>query len=192
MENNNGAEKLISVILEDAHEQASAIEWRSAEAITEIKSKLEQAREDVRDEFTQRATSAREQIIATARTNAELTARKDLLAGRRALIDEAYSEAYKAVCALTGEKRDALLLKLLRRECEGGETVRPSEKDRAAIEKLLPQAGEGLALGQVDETLSDGFTLIGSNYYKNCSFTALMDEVRALSEADVTGLLFGK
>ncbi len=192
MENNNGADKLISSILQEAHEQAAAIEWHSAEAIAAIKKRFEESRDAVRDEFTKKAEDERRLAISTARTNAELSARKELLAGKRALIDKAYSEAYGMLCAIEGEKRNELLLKLLRRECGEGDTVRPSKKDRDAIEKLLPEAGAGLTLGDCDEDVSDGFSLVGKNYYKNCSFAALMDDVRAVSESDVVTKLFGE
>ena len=80
MENNNGADKLITSILQEAHEQASAIEWKSAETVAELKKKLERDLESVRDEFTKKAADAKEMQLATARTNAELQGRKELLA----------------------------------------------------------------------------------------------------------------
>ena len=187
----NGADKLISSILQEAHEQANAIEWHSTEAINSIRAKLEADREAVRDEFTKKAEAARLLTLSTARTNAELTARRDLLAGKRTLIDEAYSAAAKRVAALSGADRDSVLLKLLKRECEGGETVRPSEKDAEAVARLIGEAGAALSLGEVDPDIEDGFTLQGRNYYKNCSFAALMDEVRSLTESEVTKRLFG-
>ncbi len=192
MENNNGADKLITSILQEAHEQASAIEWKSAETVAELKKKLERDLESVRDEFTKKAADAKEMQLATARTNAELQGRKELLARKRALIGEAYSAACRRVCSLTGEKREALLMKLLERECEGGETVRPAAKDRDLIEKLLPACSKaGLILGEPDPDIDDGFSLMGSNYYKDCSFGALLDEVRTATESEVTGKLFG-
>ena len=192
MENNNGADKLITSILQEAHEQASAIEWKSAETVAELKKKLERDLESVRDEFTKKAADAKEMQLATARTNAELQGRKELLARKRALIGEAYSAAYKRICALTGEKREALIKKLLERECEGGETVRPAAKDRDMIAALLPVCKKtGLALGEADPEIEDGFSLTGKNYYKDCSFKALLDEVWTLTESEVTGKLFG-
>ena len=192
MENNNGADKLITTILQEAHEQASAIEWKSAEVIASIKKKLEDDREAVKDEFTRKAQEAREMTLATARTNAQLQGRKELLSRKRSLIDEAYSSAYKSICALTGERREALLKKLLSRECESGDTVRPAAKDRAIIEKLLSSCGvAGLKLGENDPDMTDGFSLMGKNYYKDCSLRALLEEVRTATESEVTEKLFG-
>ena len=188
MENGAGADKLIASILEEAHAQASAIEWKSTEAIAAIKQRLEEGKEALREEFTQKAMAEREMKLATARTNAELAGRKELLARKRALIDRAYEQAGEQICALTGEKRSALLKKLIKAECEGGETIHPSAKDRAALERIAAEAG--LKLGENDETAIDGFMIEGANYVKNCSFAALMEEIKAATEAEVTKALF--
>ncbi|MBO4562829.1 MAG: hypothetical protein J5772_04375 [Clostridia bacterium] len=191
METGNGADKLITSILEEAHAQASAVEWHATEAVDAIRKKLEADRERLKEEFDEKARSAREETLARARTNAELSARKELLKKKRGLIDEAYRAAYEGVCALTGEKREALLKKLIGRECEGGETLLPSEKDREYLEKLIPaMEGLGLKLGENEKDLTDGFVIRGANYVKNCSFEALMEEVRAATQADVVKTLF--
>ena len=88
MDTNNGAEKLIASILEEARADAAAIEWKSTEDINAVRQKLEADKEVLRDEFTQKASRQRELTLATARTNAELTGRKRLLVRKRALIDE--------------------------------------------------------------------------------------------------------
>ncbi len=191
MEKENGADKLITGILEEAREQASAIEWKSGETISAIKKKLEDDREAVRDEFTAKAQAARELTLKTARTNAELTGRKELLSRKRGLIDEAYSAAYERMCAFEGAKREELIKKLLQRECEPSAAVRPSKKDAELIAALLPGTGiEGLSLGEIDPDITDGFSVAGTNYYKNCSFAALMEEVRSFTETEVTKSLF--
>ncbi len=191
MENGNGADKLIASILEEAHAQASAIEWKSAEAISEIKKRLEDGKEAIREEFTQKAQAARELTLATARTNAELAGRKELLARKRALIDRAFDAARERICALTGAEREELLKKLLSRECEGSEVIRPAPRDRKALETLVSACGvKGLELGADDGAITDGFTVEGANYVKNCSFDSLMEEARASAESEVTKVLF--
>ncbi len=191
MDTNNGAEKLIASILEEARADAAAIEWKSTEDINAVRRKLEADKEALRDEFTQKASRQRELTLATARTNAELTGRKRLLVRKRALIDEAYAKAYKRIAALDGEGRAALLKRLLERECEGGETVCPAEKDLETVCALIEgRAVSGVSVGEADPSITDGFIIKGSNYVKNCSFDALMEEVRQLTSAKAAELLF--
>ncbi len=191
MDTNNGAEKLIAGILEEARADAAAIEWKSTEDISALKRKLEADKEALRAEFTEKAARQRELAIATAKTNAELTGRKRLLVRKRALIDEAYSKAHKRIVSLEGAERAALLKRLLERECEGGETVCPAEKDFDAVCALIESgAVPGVKAGEADPSITDGFVLKGANYVKNCSFDALMEEVRQLTSAKVAELLF--
>jgi V/A-type H+-transporting ATPase subunit E len=190
MENGNGAEKLITSILEEARKAAERISERAADRVEEVKRKLEEDRAVLNEEFTKKAQALREDTLAKARTNAELESRKKLLEKKRGLIDEAYASAESAVRALEGEKREALLRALIARECEGGEIIRPAEKDRALVEKLVSASDKGLKLGENAEGLGDGFVLEGSNYYKDCSFTALMEEVRQETSADTVKKLF--
>lgn len=191
MENGSGAEKLIASILEEAHAQASAIEWKSTEAISEIKKRLEEGKEALREEFTQRAAAEKEMKLATARTNAELAGRKELLARKRGLIESAYEKAFAVISGEKGPRREALLKKLIEAECEGGEKLHPAGRDRELIAKLLPDFAEkGLTLGENDESIDSGFTLEGSNYFKDCSFAALMEEVKSATETEVTKALF--
>ncbi|MCR5808295.1 MAG: hypothetical protein K6G56_01895 [Clostridiales bacterium] len=187
----NGAEKLLKSIIEEAHSQAAAAEARASFEADEIRKRAEQEREKLRLEYEEKARASREDILAKARTGAELESRKDRLGRRTALIDEAYEEAYAALCSLAPGSREKVLRKLLENECEGGETVRPAEKDRAALEKLVESMPEKkLALGENEPGLEGGFTLWGANYFKDCSFRALMDETRERTKAETASVLF--
>ena len=190
MENGNGAEKLITSILEEARKAAELISERASFRVEEVNKKLEEDRAILNEEFTKKAQALREDTLAKARTNAELESRKKLLEKKRGLLDEAYEAARCAVCGLEGEKREAVLRALIARECEGGELVRPAEKDRALVEKLVSASDKGLKLGENAEGITDGFVLEGSNYYKDCSFAALMEEVRQNTSADTVKKLF--
>ena len=79
----------------------------------------------------------------------------------------------------------------MERECEGGETVCPAEKDLETVRALIEGgAVSGVSVGEADPSITDGFTIKGSNYVKNCSFDALMEEVRQLTSAKAAELLF--
>lgn len=191
METGSGAEKLIASILEEARMEAAAIEWKSTEQLSAIKARLEADKEALREEFTEKAARSRELTLSTARTNAELTGRKRLLVRKRALIDEAYAAAFERVTALEGEARTALLKRMLERECGGDETVCPAEKDREAVEAILAGgAVPGVKAGEADPSITDGFMIKGANYVKNCSFEALMEDVRQATSGNVAGILF--
>ncbi len=191
MENNNGADKLITSILEEARELAAAYEAQAAADIETIKADLDEDREKLRDEFAQRAQAERADIIKRAETNAELDCRRELLERKHGVIAAAYSEAEARLNALSGGEREDVLLRVLKRECEGGETVCPAEKDRETLSKLLPACGiEGLVLGETAQGVEGGFVVVGANFVKDCSFRALMEDVRAETLTTVAAILF--
>ena len=171
--------------------EAAAIEWKSTEEISAIKARLEADKEALREEFTEKAARSRELTLSTARTNAQLTGRKRLLVRKRALIDEAYAAAYKRITCLEGGERTALLKRLLERECEGNEVVCPAEKDLAMVTAIIESgAVPGVKAGKADPSITDGFIIKGTNYVKNCSFEALMEDVRQATSGSVAGILF--
>lgn len=187
---NNGSDKLIAGILEEAQSNAAAIERKAADDVAAIQQKLSEDRERIHAEYSEKAEALKADILKKARTNAELEGRKELLKSKRALIDAVFAEAYKRLLALKGEKREGVLLRLLKSECSGNETVCPAKADRAALTKLLPECGiDGLTLGE-DADIEGGFILKGSNYIKNCSFAALIDDIRGGATEKVASILF--
>lgn len=191
MDNNNGAEKLVTSILEEAGELAAAYEAQAAADIETIKADLGNDREKLREEFAARAQAEREDIIKRAETNAELDCRRELLERKHGVIDAAYLEAEKRLNALSGREREEVLARILKRECEGGETICPAPKDRELIKKLIPVCGaEGLTLGENAEGIDGGFTAVGANFVKDCSFKALMEDVKAETLTAAAAILF--
>lgn len=189
MDNGSGAEKLINSIIDDARAQAKQIEADAEARVRAVNARLEADRETLRAEFAERTEAIRRDTVARAVTAAELDARKELLAKKRGLVDRAFAEAYKRVCTLPDDKRSALLLKLLKAECEGGEIIHPAPKENMAA--VVEQAGLGLKLGEPDEAIRSGFTVEGKGFFKNCSFTAVLEGARENCETEVAKLLFG-
>ena len=191
MDNTKGADRLIASIMEDAQAQADALEAQAANEAAAIRKKLDEDREKLRREFSERAEAERADTIRRAVTNAELEGRKELIAKKRELIDRAYSEAYDRLCAMKGAERDSILKKLLRTECEGGETVCPASADRETLSRLIGACGvPGLVLGNTEGGIQAGFVVKGSNFIKDCSFAALMESTRSETLERVAEILF--
>ncbi|MCR5611790.1 MAG: hypothetical protein K6F68_08205 [Clostridiales bacterium] len=191
MDNTNGADKLITGILEAAQAEAQAIEADAASEVAAIKERLHDDKERLKDEFAKKAAAEREDLIKRAAVNAELDGRRETLKRKHALIDRAYSVAAEKLSALDGAEREAFLMKLLKKECSGFETVHPAERDEKAIGALLPACGiQGLKLGEAASGLDGGFILEGENYVKDCSFKAFMNEIKAETLNKAAAVLF--
>lgn len=196
--NNSGADALIGRILADAQAEADtalADADKEAERIALI-AKDECFRTENETELkTKRLNDAAQE---KSRTNAALDSRKYALKVKRALIDEAFALAAERMEQKSDAERSALIKALLIREAEGGETIIPAARDEANVKSVLAEVNAALAqsnrapltIAPADADITGGFILKAEGYEKNCSFAAVLREVRAAEESAVAGILF--
>lgn len=196
--NNSGADALIGRILADAQTEADtalADADKEAERIALI-AKDECFRTENETELkTKRLNDAAQE---KSRTNAALDSRKYALKVKRALIDEAFALAAERMEQKSDAERSALIKALLIREAEGGEMIIPAARDEANAKSVLAEVNAALAqsgrapltIAPADADITGGFILKATGYEKNCSFAAVLREVRAAEESAVAGILF--
>lgn len=196
--NSSGAEALVARIMAEAEADAAGVRENAARDIEAAAARGEKRVEAVRARGEAAAEKKRRDAVERGRTGGELEVRKRTLASRREKLDEAFDKAYSELCALTGERRDALLSAAVIREADGGEAILASEKDAEALRRLLPAINEALArdkraaltLASGVSGGSDGFILKAAGYEKNCSIAAMLEDVRGREESAVFGVLF--
>lgn len=193
-----GTEKLVERIISAAKEEAAAAKAAAEESCLAIKAAGEKRGAALAAEDAQKRTAAAQSILERSRTNAELEARKSALLMRRALIQDAFDQAYAALCALSDKERADICRSMLLREADGGETIHASKNDIKQIALLLPtieadmlKAGKKpLLLSPNAADIDCGFILSGDGYEKDCSFAALLRDTRANEETRVASILF--
>ena len=193
------SERLLSSILDSARAEADAILAQGKERAGAIQAEAQAEAARIAQEAEAKAMAARTDVLERSRTNAGLDARKAALAQRRAVVDAAFEEALGAMCQLDEAARKDLLKKLLLENAEGGESIRPAQGDAAGLAQLLPAVNQTLAQGgKAPLTMGDprpgiqgGFFLVGSSYELNCSFEALLRDLRETEVSKVADLLFG-
>ena len=122
---------------------------------------------------------------------ASIDGKKAALQKKRDVIDLVFENGYKAMCALSPEKRAEICTKLLQKEAEGGETVVPAAADRELIEKAVASLKSvNLTVSPEDAGIDNGFLLKGNGYEKDCSFRSILTLLRDLEETEVAKLLF--
>ena len=196
--NNSGADALIGRILADAQAEADtalADADKEAERIALI-AKDECFR--IENETELRTKRLNDAAQEKSRTNAALDSRKYALKVKRALIDEAFALAAERMEQKSDAERSALIKALLIREAEGGETIIPAARDEANVKSALAEVNAALAqsnrapltIAPADADITGGFILKAAGYETNCSFAAVLREVRAAEESAVAGILF--
>jgi V/A-type H+/Na+-transporting ATPase subunit E len=133
---------------------------------------------------------------------AELDERKELLAKKRALMDEAFALAGARLSAVPASEKRAFFLKKLLAVASDGETLVIGAKNAewfderffAEANEALKKAGktDGLTLAAEKREGCEGFTLCKGGVELRCTFDALLDEARSLQEQQMVEDLFGK
>ena len=191
MENpGNRADKLIGRILGEAEADAKAARDKAAESCRAVQADCEKRIAERAQAAALSRDTAVKGVLDGARTRAELDGRKETLSVRRRILDEAFAAAAKELNALTGQRREAILLRLLKTEAANGDAVLPAKQDRALIKKLLAQVPLQLTLSDKDASFEGGFLLLGGSYEKDCSLDALMAELRLSEETNAARILF--
>ena len=191
MENpGNRADKLIGRILSEAEADASAARDKAAESCRALEADCEKKIAERANIAAAARDTAVKGVLDGARTRAELDGRKETLSVRRRILDEAFAAAARELNALTGPRREAILLRLLKDEAAAGDVVQPAKQDRELIQKLLKEVPVALTLDTEDAPCEGGFLLRGGSYEKDCSLNALMAELRLREETNAARILF--
>ena len=191
MENpGNRADKLIGRILGEAEADAKAARDKAAESCRAVMADCDKKIAERAEIAAASRDTAVKGVLDGARTRAELDGRKETLSVRRRILDEAFAAATKELNALSGPRREAILLSLLKKEAAAGDVVEPAKQDRELIARLLPQVPQTLTLSEKDAPCEGGFLLQGGSYEKDCSLDALMAELRLNEETNAARILF--
>ncbi|MDR1765844.1 MAG: V-type proton ATPase subunit E [Lachnospiraceae bacterium] len=197
-----GVEVILQRIEGDSEKETLAIDRQTLEKVESLRAaSLEQAKKQAAD-ILEGARKEAEEIGRRARLIAGLEARKNTLASKRASLDAAFDMALGQVCALSGERWENLISRIVLSACETGrEQLRVPAKDRdrytgafldrlnAAL-KAQGKAGQ-LTLSDTPGAISGGVLVVGESCDVNGSFEALLRQVRESCEREVSGLLFG-
>ena len=196
---NNGADKLLARILADAEALVKEQELAAKAETFKIKEVAQRDVQTVKEEFEFRCKKAEADILERSRTNAELDSRKYALKAKRDVVENAFTAAFDGLCALQGAERDKLLKTMAVREAVGGETIAAAKADADNMKRLLGEINAELVkvgkaelkMGGAVDSIGGGFLLQGEGFEKNCSFEAMLRDVREAEESKVAQILFG-
>lgn len=196
---NKGADRLLQRIMDDAASAAADVAKAAQTEIEKIKELADKDAAAAGEESAAATEKAKADILERSRTNAELDSRKYALQAKRDLVESAFKAAYEGLCALGGKERDDILSSMAEREALGGEKLIPAKADAENMKRLLEgvngalkaKGAAPLTLGEATDNIGGGFLLQGEGYEKNCSFEAMLRDVRETEESQVAQILFG-
>lgn len=195
-------DKIIQKIEEEAKRDAAAIGAAAQEKARKEKEQiLAKAQEQVREIQAKSQVDAKE-AAGRLQLIAELQSRKENLASKRKVLQEAFDRAREQLEALPQEQWEKLIGRIiLEADLTGRETLVVPAKDRPRYEKgfldrlnkeLKAQGRNGsLTLSDKEAEFTDGVLIEGETCDYDGSFATLLENVRTGEEYRVAELLFG-
>ncbi len=202
-----GAKQILDAILADANADVDSMLADAEAGALQTKQKaLADAQAEV-DAIAARTNAEADETEKRRLLTAGIEARKNTLAAKRALLDEAFAAAVENLCALAPEAYAALVTGLVAAGAETGSEklcVPAAHRERfekpylggktmlALCNEALEKAGKPgkLTLGADAARFTGGALLAGEETDVDCSFEALVASYRDAHEAEVYSLLF--
>lgn len=194
------ADAIVKRIMEDANEDARKIHAQADERIARMNEELEGRMNTQRAEALENAKREGAELRERMLRVAELDQRKEQLFVKRQVIDQAFENALAKMRAMKGKEAQDYLLSLIAGAAEGGEEIVVSEEDAslydgaflARVNEALISRGarQGVTLSAERRPIGGGFLLKTGGVEINCSYAAVLSQMRANLEAEVAALLF--
>lgn len=195
----NGLERLIQRIEAEAEDQAA----KTIEAAqTEASSILESAEIEAEDRKRQLMSQLEIEVKGIRDrkiSRAALAARDEVLTAKREALETVYTRIIGMMDALEGEALYEFLLRRFQAVIKSGavvialndQTARQLPKDYLErIVEVYKKEGVTLKLEQQQRQLANGFQLIQGGVVYDCTYPALVSEVRESVEPQLAQLLF--
>lgn len=202
-----GAEAIIEKIRKNAAEEAASLRKQGEERAAAAEKQTIDAASAEAEEILRNAKAAAADLERREQLMTGLETRKNTLASRREVIDEAFQKALSDLCALPEERWAALIRRIVLESAETGrETLLVPEADLSRYRK--PFAGDTSMLEQLNAALKEkglageltlletpakirgGVLLSGEKYDVNGSFEMLLSLVREDCEREIYHILY--
>lgn len=195
----NGIEKITGQIGADVQKEIDALmadaKAKAEDTAQRYEAQAKREAEALLERGEKRAAEHEDRLVSTAR----LEAKKQVLAAKQALVEQAFDQALEQLLALPEQEYIDLLARLaVSAVTTGREQVALSQKDRARYGKqIVTQANDKLGekgrltLAGESRPIRGGLILVGDRVEVNCSFETLIRLQKESMTAQVAQMLFG-
>lgn len=191
----NGIENITNRIADEAEKTAREIITAAEAEARAMREEYARKGEGIKEKRLARGRAAAAGIASRRSGAAELEAKRAALSKKQELISRAFDEAAKKLSALSGDERADVLARLALRAADGGSgEIILSEAERKELgRKVLKKCAENKNIALSDETreIGGGLILKDGAAEVNCTFSALVAELRESLSREVADVLFG-
>ncbi|MEZ4357726.1 MAG: V-type ATP synthase subunit E family protein [Eubacteriales bacterium] len=196
-----GADKIISSIIEEAEKEAKDILAEATLKAEELKKESNRESGHKAKEILKEAKKTGEESKRRILAVYGLELKKELLAAKRSMLNEAYDKAFQRLLHLSKEEYLELMKKLLLKTVTTGDESVILSKEECYInrefldtvnDELNLSGKEGkLKLSGEKAELKGGFILKSKDLSIDCSLETLIKELRDKTESLLAQILFG-
>ena len=196
-----GTEKIIARIENEAKAQADEIIARAEAEVAAILEKDNKLAQDKYWEKVREGTKECESLVEHRTRNAEMEARKNILAAKQEQLAKVFDKAKELLASLPEADYVKLLAKLAKDASSNGqEELVFNERDKAAVGKSVAAAANALlkaegrdgmlVVSEATRDIQGGFVLKQGGIEVNCSIESLVDMQRDRAASSVAAVLF--
>ena len=189
-----GIDKIIEKIISDANADAEQTALQTKKQIDAVRQKHEAQTKKQIDEMREEFADKKTQVENRAETMAELEARRNMLAIKRELVEEAFSKAQDMIMSLPDEEYLGFIEKLMRNldDKRGDVIIGKSEKRINAdfVDKINEKTDSSYKLSDERGNFDGGFILRTGRIETNCTVKMLVSQAKRGMEQQVASVLF--
>ena len=192
----NGIEKITARILADAQAEADAVKAEAEAKCAAVRGEYDKKAQDEYWKLVRGGVADCEAMVQRVGRNAQMEAKKGLLAIKQDMVSQAFAKATEQVCSMPQDKYIAFLAALAAKSAgTKDEEILVAERD-AAIGAAVADEANKLISGKLHydgKTLDmkGGIVLRRGDIEVNCNIDILVDQYRYELASQVAEVLFG-
>ena len=186
-----GQQAIIEKIINDANEAAAKTLENARARVNELNEASERRIATAKEAAMSAAAVKADEQYARALNMATLEERKSLLAVKREVMDEAFEKALEKLVQNSRANKAKLFESILRKNATPGDTVVCMPDEASVFSKaMLDRCGVVLETGDIGA--SGGFIIKCKGGQIDCSYEALIENIRQDLEPQIAKLLFAQ
>lgn len=191
----NGIENITKRIAEEAEAEAKKILADAEAEALRIRSEYEGLCAKKREEILARGKKIADERASRISGAATLEAKKAALTKKQELISDAFSAACEKLSKLSDDKRALAVARLALLAANGGKgeiILSKAERDAIGAKVIANCSGNtGITLSEETREIGPGLIFRDGTAETNCTFRALVEELRDRMSREIADILFG-
>ena len=195
-----GIDNIVKAILDDANADVKATKDQTKAQIKQMKEKTDAEIKKQMDALNKETEKKSAELKRREKTIMDVEIRRNNLMVKREMVNEAFDEAFEALCKLDGKDYKDIVKSMMLNSVETGDEEILAGADAKIDKKLIDEVNKELkSIGKAGQlTLSKdkgdftgGFVLRNKGIETNCTFGMLINQIKPKIESEVADILFG-